>query len=130
MKHSKTDPCYVYVMHDPIRPDWSKVGLSYAPETRLFDLQCGNPFLQLHDYWKLSTRLRAYRCEQMSHDSLSTMFSRKREFFNCPPEIATMHVEGVMEELSNYYATHEVTLEDDEKWVVQRKKEKGFEYGS
>lgn len=82
-KRNGDAPCYVYLIKCG---EFTKIGVATKPESRLAELQVGNPFaISLLKMWKLHSKENAFRVERTLHKTLSK-FRALGEWFRLPPE--------------------------------------------
>lgn len=77
----------VYIMGNPVWPDWVKVGMAIDAEDRLNSYQTGCPFRDYVLYYSYNAEDRR-KAESKAHYKLAQQFERRNEWFKCSPEEA------------------------------------------
>ena len=83
----------VYVMGNPVWPEWVKVGMAVDAEDRLKNYQTSSPFRDYVLYYSYKTDDRR-KAESTAHSRLEQLFERNNEWFKCTPQEA----KGVLNE--------------------------------
>jgi len=83
----------VYVMGNPVWPEWVKVGMAVDAEDRLKNYQTSSPFRDYVLYYSYKTDDRR-KAESKAHSKLEQLFERNNEWFKCTPQEA----KGVLNE--------------------------------
>ncbi len=77
----------VYVMGNPVWPEWVKVGMAVDAEDRLNSYQTSCPFRDYMLYYSYKAKDRR-KAESEAHSKLDEKFERRKEWFRCTPEEA------------------------------------------
>lgn len=77
----------VYVMGNPVWPDWVKVGMAVDAEDRLNSYQTSCPFRDYMLYYSYKAKDRR-KAESEAHSKLDEKFERRKEWFRCTPQEA------------------------------------------
>ena len=77
----------VYIMGNPVWPEWVKVGMAVDAEDRLNSYQTSCPFRDYVLYYSYNTEDRR-KAESKAHYKLAQQFERRNEWFKCSPEEA------------------------------------------
>ena len=77
----------VYVMGNPVWPDWVKVGMAVDAKDRLNSYQTSCPFRDYMLYYSYKAKDRR-KAESEAHSKLDEKFERRKEWFRCTPQEA------------------------------------------
>ena len=77
----------VYIMGNPVWPEWVKVGMAIDAEDRLSNYQTSCPFRDYVLYYSYDAKDRR-KAESAAHYKLGKQFERRNEWFKCSPEEA------------------------------------------
>ena len=87
LNYNKVKEGSVYIMGNPVWPEWVKVGMAIDAEDRLSNYQTSCPFRDYVLYYSYDAKDRR-KAESAAHYKLGKQFERRNEWFKCSPEEA------------------------------------------